>query len=198
MLSLTILLTLTDAWTAEELGWLGNFTTVAVLDSFRNRSADFEQDKNKLTRCLPGVYQVPPYMCEGISGTLDLYDGPDGSMGINYSAVTTQIWGSFNQICGRNCGDAAGATMPPLQQPVRYPCNGATRMKLAVRVVKRASDFQSPSAFRSMALRLLLYDTSDCTHRCDQGRSVEQWYTIRMHASCTPIVANGRSWRWTW
>ena len=182
MLSLAIL-PLADAWSADELGWLPNFTTVAVLDSFRNRSAAFEQDKNKITRC---IEDLPKSWCQGFSGTLDLFDGPDGSMGMNYSVMEVEKFGGFNQICGRNCGTFP---LPRLQQPVRYPCNGASRLKLAVRVLEPASDFQSSS--HSMSLRILLYDTSDCTHRCDEGRSVEQWY----HADADILYSNHSGWK---
>eukprot|EP00966_Prymnesium_polylepis_P086043 1991393-Prymnesium_polylepis.1 len=143
-----------NPYTAEELGFLSNFTTVTVIDSFRDRAAKV----NTVTSC------DGHSGCEGFAGAFTLFDAHDGSLGINYTVRKTADWGGLTEICGRNCGTFP---LPPLQRALRYPCNGATQMSMSVRVTV-------PVQF--IDLRLLLYDTSDCPHRCDEGKSVEQWY----------------------
>ena len=126
--------------------------------------------------------------CQGFGGQISLFDEPsDGSLGINYTVSMVETWGGQNEICGHNCGTFP---LPNLQLPIRYPCDGATRMSLKLRV---GQPLLPGLATQKMALRLLLYDTSHCSYRCNEGRSVEQWY----HAWTAEdtLAYNGTEWR---
>jgi hypothetical protein len=177
-------ITAADPWTADELGWLSNFTTTVVLEPFRNRATALSSDENMVTSCRG----YEKNWCQGFGGQISLFDEPsDGSLGINYTVSMVETWGGQNEICGHNCGTFP---LPNLQLPIRYPCDGATRMSLKLRV---GQPLLPGLATQKMALRLLLYDTSHCSYRCNEGRSVEQWY----HAWTAEdtLAYNGTEWR---